>query len=57
MIAAQFLLLGVALALALAAAYPDMPSRWRIGLLSAAAIHAAPLLFTLWRYVLLGGGE
>lgn len=57
MIGAQVLLMLAALAFAFGAAYPDMPRRWRIVLIAVSSFHAAPLLFTLWRYALLGGGE
>ena len=57
MIGAQILLFVASIPLAIAATYEGMPSKWRVAAGIAAAIHAAPLLITMWRYALLGGGE
>lgn len=57
MIAAQFLLLLACIPLAIAATYDGLSIKWRVAAGIAAAIHAAPLLMTLWRLALLGGGE
>lgn len=57
MIGAQIMLMGVAFVLVISSTYPDMPKRWRVAMLAVAALHATPLLITMWRYALLGGGE
>ena len=57
MIGAKILLFVASIPLAIAATYEGMPSKWRVAAGIAAAIHAAPLLITMWRYALLGGGE
>lgn len=57
MIWAQLLLGAVGLACLFIACIPEVepPKKVKLALLVAAAVHSAPLFFTVWKYAIFGG--